>query len=150
MKPATFILSFLGFTLDASALVLHDIRSSIPEGVGLSKRNAYQLGVKIMDKANCDGTNVAVRNHDEHSCNAATIRSSTVNWGSAYVKDDGRAHGYGCMSIFSDTKCGGPGSQAAVHVLNGDRCVNFGFTPRCVVVASRNKDGGCNIRGPDC
>jgi len=149
MKLVATIASLLTLTLSTSALVVHDTRNHIQEESNLTKRNAYQVGVNIMDQPNCQGHNVGVRNHDEHSCNAATVGTSP-NWISALVKDDGTAHGYGCMSIFSDTKCGGLGSSVAVYQLDGNECINFAFKPSCVVVASRNSDGSCNIRGPDC
>src|ERR1700759_3099204 len=136
MKSIFTILSLSTFVLTTSSLVVHDLRSPISEDFSIDKRNAYQVGVNIMNQPNCQGNIVATRNHDENSLNAATVGGTS--WLSARVKDDGTTHGYGCLSIFSDSYCGRPGSTATVYALDGGACVNFAFEAHCVVVTSRD------------
>ncbi|OTB07716.1 hypothetical protein M426DRAFT_317618 [Hypoxylon sp. CI-4A] len=146
-------LNSLALTLLPSAamsLVVHDLRDGQHHHSNLEARNSYELGMNIFDQGSCGGAHVATRNHDEHSCNADTTPDGFV-MRSARVKSDGKANGYGCMTVFQGTDCKQTPSQPAqVFRLGADNCIDFAWDAGCVVVSSIEDGGTCTLMGPSC
>ncbi|KAL8814830.1 MAG: hypothetical protein Q9223_005984, partial [Gallowayella weberi] len=114
-----------------------------------SKRSSYQVGVHLYQAGDCSGAQAFPdRNHDEHSCNSATLKNGVAN--SARVKGDGTAHGSGCMTVFETSVCGG---RSVTYTLTANACINFdsdanGFRAGCVVVGTNG--GTCGTTKESC